>query len=393
MAFQQRPLSQFAPPRIAERPAFDLFLAPDRVLLATAIDRCGQRDYPSTWTGNELLSRQKIETPVGPQRHEFSAEYPPVGSGGKTLPARTVWLVETRFGMSSYASPERADEMWQNEKDKVQRLYEDEVAARTRFSAMVLKIRGKLATAEWKSFVLNRKSGQEYEIPSTFWRSDAAAFAFELEDDIAKWRNPNATTVALPVGTYGQTWELRGNIVLPLDQIPAERPQKEYRVTSHLSEDEARFLFLAEEGPIRSPIDSALYYTWEAYRDHLRDHGAGVIRPVAPALSTNAQPGKTTDDIPGTRAEVDDGGDRKRKSDTGKTGLSFAGAESRCRAWLVEEMRKSPSPRKAKAEYLAEGKGMFLGLSRRGFDRAWAWAVSATGATEWTAPGRRADSN
>jgi hypothetical protein len=62
--------------------------------------------------------------------------------------------------------------------------------------------------------------------------------------------------------------------------------------------------------------------------------------------------------------------------------------ESLCRAWLEEEMRKSPhrSP-KPRDHFLTEALQKFPGLSKRGFGKAWNAANTATGA-KWKRAGR-----
>jgi hypothetical protein len=67
---------------------------------------------------------------------------------------------------------------------------------------------------------------------------------------------------------------------------------------------------------------------------------------------------------------------------------SKASAVERCTTWLISEMNKSPKHRpKAKNEYLKDAETHFQGLSKRGFEKAWADAISATSAN-WSAPGR-----
>jgi hypothetical protein len=66
-----------------------------------------------------------------------------------------------------------------------------------------------------------------------------------------------------------------------------------------------------------------------------------------------------------------------------------AAAEQSCRRWLEAEMRESPDHRpKAQASFRIDALGRFSGLSRRGFDRAWSWAITTSGANAWRAAGR-----
>jgi hypothetical protein len=268
-------------------------------------------------------------------------------------------------------------------------LYDTEYAARARFNAVVLAIRGRLATGEWKSFVFDRMSGHEYAVPVTYWLSDGGAQAFELQDDPAKWRDPNSVSISVSGGDYNPSFRIRGNIVLPADYLPASVPVRENPPIRPLSEDEARNLFLSHQGPVRSPIDNGLYYTWEAYREHLRDHSCSVIRPTAPIAELKAEHSEAAHPVLPPTPEAGDDSEDESNAGNQKTAASNIQAESRCRRWLEEQMRQSPRPQKAKAGYKIDAKARFSGLSKRGFDRAWARAVLETGATEWAAPGRR----
>jgi hypothetical protein len=67
-----------------------------------------------------------------------------------------------------------------------------------------------------------------------------------------------------------------------------------------------------------------------------------------------------------------------------------AAAEARCREYLVTQMKQSldraPKP---KRDLLADHQARFQGLSKRGFERAWADAIRLTGAVDWSKAGRR----
>jgi hypothetical protein len=65
-----------------------------------------------------------------------------------------------------------------------------------------------------------------------------------------------------------------------------------------------------------------------------------------------------------------------------------AAAETRCQAYLVAEMQRTPDRApKPKAAILADCQSRFPDLSERGFDRAWAHAIIETGA-HWRRGGR-----
>ncbi len=63
-----------------------------------------------------------------------------------------------------------------------------------------------------------------------------------------------------------------------------------------------------------------------------------------------------------------------------------AGAENRCRQWLVSLMKDGPK-QKSKSAYQAEAAHQF-NVGARGFQRAWAAAIAETGAHEWKRTGR-----
>ena len=69
-------------------------------------------------------------------------------------------------------------------------------------------------------------------------------------------------------------------------------------------------------------------------------------------------------------------------------------AEARCREYLVTQMKQSldraPKP---KRDFLADCQARIPGLSKRGFERAWADAIRLTGAVGWSEAGRRRKSS
>lgn len=65
-----------------------------------------------------------------------------------------------------------------------------------------------------------------------------------------------------------------------------------------------------------------------------------------------------------------------------------AKAEHQCRKWLLEKMSGGGKQEKTKSAYRAEAKNKF-GVSARGFDRVWGSAVSESGNSDWSKPGRK----
>jgi len=84
--------------------------------------------------------------------------------------------------------------------------------------------------------------------------------------------------------------------------------------------------------------------------------------------------------------------DRTAEAPMGRTVVrtrSMVSAETKCQEWLADLMRKLPEQSKPKAEWWDQATERFgSGLSRRGFDRAWANAVAETGAVAWSTAGR-----
>jgi len=70
-----------------------------------------------------------------------------------------------------------------------------------------------------------------------------------------------------------------------------------------------------------------------------------------------------------------------------------AAAATRCEAYLIAEMKRSPDRApEPKPRFLAGCQARFPGLSERGFNRAWADAVVHTGAVGWRKAGRHGKS-
>lgn len=65
-----------------------------------------------------------------------------------------------------------------------------------------------------------------------------------------------------------------------------------------------------------------------------------------------------------------------------------AAAETRCRRWLVEEMRAGPDAPRSKEEMAAEASARF-GVKGRAFVRAWGAAAQEAATPAWSRPGRK----
>jgi hypothetical protein len=79
---------------------------------------------------------------------------------------------------------------------------------------------------------------------------------------------------------------------------------------------------------------------------------------------------------------VDDAGETPVK-------VSSAAQEKACFRELLDQMRARPHDPIAKNDAWIKASGDLKGLSRKGFDRAWAKAITETGSSAWQRPGRR----
>lgn len=68
---------------------------------------------------------------------------------------------------------------------------------------------------------------------------------------------------------------------------------------------------------------------------------------------------------------------------------STKGKETACKGWLSALMRANADQPRAKATVWDEASTKFPGLGKRAFNRAWTYAIEASGAVAWGAPGRR----
>ena len=174
------------------------------------------------------------------------------------------------------------------------------------------------------------KRGTYEPLPVEFWRRRDAWHFFEMGDSQYRWENPNeyvaeATPVAsnavyvrdLPAALKNspllrQAEEIAkaerqrstGNIIVRVADLPkpdrqadaeplnvntvaekvsaaidARNERQSPRPVPPLSDDEARLFIQNFKPPLRSPIDNSLYFSPEAYLDHLRENGRRIARP------------------------------------------------------------------------------------------------------------------
>lgn len=102
--------------------------------------------------------------------------------------------------------------------------------------------------------------------------------------------------------------------------------------------------------------------------------GIHVAAAVAPAEPSPAAPSPPEPVMTAARSEVSSG----------------IASERRLEKWLTEAMTAEPSNPVSKPEMRQRaGREPGLSVSGRGFERAWAGAVKASGAVAWASPGRR----
>lgn len=104
--------------------------------------------------------------------------------------------------------------------------------------------------------------------------------------------------------------------------------------------------------------------------------GSNPIAQLTPAARLWLYPGN---DAP---CELSSNGSAKT---TCLAGSSTIAAEKHCQKWLAELMRIG-NPEKSKSDYSGEAREKFR-VSGRAFVRAWANAITETGATGWSKPG------
>jgi hypothetical protein len=134
--------------------------------------------------------------------------------------------------------------------------------------------------------------------------------------------------------------------------------------------------------PRELPIES-----WSVYQLAIEE-GDGLLWIVAVRSSGSPDDEQVFIDLRLSRADVL----RRWPDDQGNTPSPEVGtveAEHRCRLWLTNLMKGNPDSPRPKQVLLKEAKSRFGKLSKRGFDRAWAVAISQSGADMWSAPGRR----
>jgi hypothetical protein len=66
---------------------------------------------------------------------------------------------------------------------------------------------------------------------------------------------------------------------------------------------------------------------------------------------------------------------------------STVAAETKCRVWLIDQMRNGGARARNKEHYLKEAQKIFS-VSQRSFNRSWKAAIAETGRSDWSKHGR-----
>ena len=153
-----------------------------------------------------------------------------------------------------------------------------------------------------------------------------------------------------------------------------------------LSSGEVRVWAHTPNDPVPRELPSE---TWAIYQLAIEErHGLLWIVPVLAGASPGHE--RVLLDIRLSRKDVlrqwpDD------QAITPPRGVGTIAVENGCRLWLINLMKANPNNPRPKEVIREEAKARFPNLGKRGFDRAWAAAISQTGAEKWSAPGRRSD--
>jgi hypothetical protein len=130
---------------------------------------------------------------------------------------------------------------------------------------------------------------------------------------------------------------------------------------------------------IPHPIETAVWSNFEIVVKPMRFTGHTSLMPIVIAQKRGAPQTRLLATVPAAKV-------RKLWPAAKRTVV----AETRCREYLVTEMRRSPERQpKSKRDFLADCLERFPGLSERAFERAWAKAKTLTGAAGWGKAGRR----
>jgi hypothetical protein len=130
-------------------------------------------------------------------------------------------------------------------------------------------------------------------------------------------------------------------------------------------------------------IETAVWANFEIVVKPMRFTGHTSLMPIVIAQKMGAPRTRLLATVPAARVRT-----------LWPLGRRTIVAETRCQAYLVAAMGRSPERQpKSKRDFLADCQERFSGLSERAFERAWAKAKTLTGAAGWGKAGRRPTSS
>lgn len=185
-----------------DQPTFVHIYCPPRfMLLSEAVEVVGKSLHPDEWTGQEQRARDV--------RYSYLADPSQDDRGG--------WRVMTTRGYELAGSEEQANELWAIEQPRLESLRASEIAARTRRYEIAYSLRKALNGGWLQSWLFETKLGKLAEIPTHFWASEDALFAFDTGNEQPVRTRPNTIRLNLGHLYTDVVWE--GSVVLKSAEV------------------------------------------------------------------------------------------------------------------------------------------------------------------------------
>ncbi len=177
----------FEPPKTAWRPETDLFLY-------EALEMVGKQKYGDGWSGLELIAREGLEFPKEKNwgiRERYN--HTPLGSKTEFKFHSPYYCVQCAKDSIDVQTYQEALSVWENELPNMEKLYKEEVSARYRYEECRTYIRNALYRGDLSAHVIDKNTGNKYEIPSFHWGAERAPEIFEMGLNEQIWLKPNFT--------------------------------------------------------------------------------------------------------------------------------------------------------------------------------------------------------
>ena len=192
----------------------------------------GLAKFGKEWTGKEHAARRMGGVNFeGPRELEDSSIWPDEGAVIPVPSRPQRWRVITTAGLCYTQTQEEANEVWRNERPKLEEMWRDEKAARERFEEAVLELRHALNGGALQAWVHRLKIGDTIEIPAHIWGREDAGSVFELGGYRPTWHNPNIIAF-FRTNEFGAFVEEKGRVVLGEDDVEAFLKSKTKKATS-----------------------------------------------------------------------------------------------------------------------------------------------------------------